>query len=166
MRCIWQQKTFVALVARDFSCLITDYPWRSCYLTPFVPTSRPDILDLLDPNHGDAPRPSHGLLLTSMYADAFNRYTCSLYPVGDGTYIIHVFNFSTGRDGVVHGSRIDRSRFRGSDEDLPNEDLLRWHYRQCVLMNIRRWAVAEYAVSVSDKARRLGKKRRADAFAA
>ena len=53
-----------------------------------------------------------------------------------GDYIVHVFYNTSLRQ--YHGKHIQKTRFRIKDDlELPRDDFLRFHYKQCILKHIR-----------------------------
>lgn len=60
----------------------------------------------------------------------------------DGSYIVHYFRPQDDKDEAFHGKIIPLTRFRiNHRRELPDPKLLRWHYQQCVMMNIRAFEV-------------------------
>ncbi|SCZ92077.1 BZ3500_MvSof-1268-A1-R1_Chr5-3g08321 [Microbotryum saponariae] len=84
--------------------------------------------------------------LTRRLHKSFDRYEWALYPLGDGNFVVHYFHPSSDCDVAYHGKVISRSHFRGFKGKLPGEVYVHWHYRQCVLMNLRGIAVREVYV--------------------
>ena len=56
----------------------------------------------------------------------------------DDVYYVHVFN-SRYMDASFHGLQIGRNKFHSEarKEELPDPDLCRWHYEQCVMLYLR-----------------------------
>ncbi|SCZ95122.1 BZ3500_MvSof-1268-A1-R1_Chr11-3g03630 [Microbotryum saponariae] len=126
-------------------CVVTDCTSATyCWPVHIVPPSRHDIWDKL----GVSGRYelSAGLLLNLCFYTMFAHYAWSIYPLGDGEFVVHCFDptIKTPLGESPHGYVITRERFNIQDDtELPHEDLLRWHYRQCVLRHLRGIAVLE-----------------------
>ncbi|SGZ07029.1 BQ5605_C031g10988 [Microbotryum silenes-dioicae] len=126
-----------SLLARDGTCLITNKDTQGWIgAVHIIPITRQDgVVDVYDA--------SCGILLGIMPHRHFACYGWSLYPLGNGEYIIHYFQPSSEEENWCHGKRIHRSHFRCPDERLPKVEYLRWHYKQCVLMHLRSIAIPE-----------------------
>lgn len=74
---------------------------------------------------------SNGLTLRKDLHTKFDSYEWGIY-VSHGEHIIHVFGDSNHE---MHGLVIDYGRSKMSQ--LPNSELLMWHYKQCLLARIR-----------------------------
>lgn len=143
-----QQREFRdQLVGRDRSCLITGDLTGNFEAAHIVPKARRDVYaqvlskrinrsvraDSIAPFHT-----SQGLLLRDDMHSTYDRYYWSLYHK-DKVYYVHVFN-STYVDARFHGYEIKRSTHfhpRCQDDELPDPDLCRWHYQQCVMLYLR-----------------------------
>lgn len=141
----------VALVARDFSCLVTDARYEKCTPCHIIPPSRPDVYrDILSiitypPPMFDV---SAGLLLRDDIHHAFNRLELSLY-FHDGIYYLHCFILGLEAARELHGKVLRFDHFRGKEPDKPDPRFLRWHYNQCVKARIRGFAVGMEPPSTS-----------------
>ncbi|OWZ61946.1 hypothetical protein C366_00872 [Cryptococcus neoformans Tu401-1] len=149
-----QQAEFrVALIARDFSCLITDEPYTKCTPCHIIPQSRPDIYrDILSIRY---PPPmfaaSAGLLLQDDIHHAFDRLELSFY-FQDGVYYVHFFVLRTRTARELHGKALRSDRFRGEEEDRPEPRFLKWHYNQCIKARIRGFAAGMELPNTSSEA--------------
>ncbi|SGZ02923.1 BQ5605_C033g11235 [Microbotryum silenes-dioicae] len=103
---------------------------------------------------------SAGLLLNLHFYTMFAHYAWSIYPLGVSLYFLSWSRFKsqicralymcfdrtikTPLGKSPHGHLITRERFNiQNDTELPHDDLLRWHYRQCVLQHLRGIAILE-----------------------
>lgn len=126
-----------ALYIRDGFCLLTDQPPGQA--AHILPQSRPEYYrEVLGYDPVNYHNVSFGLLLKGDLHHSFDRGDWSLYPSPDDpkTLIVHVFNDELSTS--FHGKIIPMSRFRVLHErELPNANLLLFHYRQCLIKHIR-----------------------------
>lgn len=63
----------------------------------------------------------------------------------NGRYFFHCFDYMDDEAAQLHGKSYARADMRVSKEDdesdYPDTELCRWHYRLCVLMRVRGYAV-------------------------
>jgi len=74
---------------------------------------------------------SNGLTLRKDLHSKFDSYEWDIF-VSENEHVVHVFGDS---NHDMHGFVIDYGRANPSQ--LPNADLLRWQYKQCLLARIR-----------------------------
>lgn len=126
-----------ALYIRDGFCLLTDQPPGQA--AHILPQSRPEYYrEVLGYDPVNYHNVSFGLLLKSDLHHSFDRGDWALYPSPQDPrlLIVHVFNDELST--ALHGKLIPVSRFRVLHErELPNANLLLFHYRQCLIKHIR-----------------------------
>lgn len=125
------------LSKRDSWCLVTDD--EEAEAAHIIPQSRPEYYREIfgyDPVfYFDV---SFGLLLTKSLHNSFDRGDWALLPDPADPSILLVHVFSQRKAAQYHGKRIDKSRFRVKDpRDLPDNRLLLFHYRQCLIKHVR-----------------------------
>ena len=131
-----QSQFRLALVARDFSCLLSDAEYEKCTACHILPQSRPEYYEeVLGTQARYLFSPAYGLLLRDDLHHAFDRGEIALLPHED-RYIVHVFKYDKDT-AIYHGKILEVNRFRGSAKTRPNSDLLRFHYQQCSMKYLR-----------------------------
>ncbi|BGO99663.1 hypothetical protein NBRC10513v2_003890 [Rhodotorula toruloides] len=124
------------LLIRDGSCPFTYKRGENCEAAHLVPVARTDVYEKL---LGTAApyEVSFGLLLSPNLHRSYDRY--------NGRYSFHCFDYTDDEAAHLHGKSFAPSDMRVSKEDgesaYPDPELCRWHYRQCVLMRVRGYAV-------------------------
>lgn len=149
---VQQNKFRIALIGRDFTCLVTDADYEECTACHIIPQSRPDLYrDILNiPYEPPMFAVSAGLLLRDDIHHAFDRLELSFY-FQDGVYYVHFFVVRPGRC-ELHGKALRFDRFRGREENRPEPRFLRWHYNQCIKARIRGFAAGMELPSTSAEA--------------
>lgn len=126
----------LALVARDFSCLLSDADYEKCTACHILPQSRPEYYEEVLGNQARYLfSPAYGLLLRDDLHHSFDRGEIALLP-HQGQYIVHIFKYDKDT-ASYHGKILDMNRFRGSAKTRPNNDLLLFHYQQCSMKYLR-----------------------------
>lgn len=136
-----QSRFRTLLQIRDGRCIVTNNPdTDDAVAAHILPVSRPEYYqEVLGAQPWSLFHVSYGILLEFAWHHAFDRGDWALYPCPDSTdLIVHVFQGRSARK-VYHGKRIPSSRFRVWDEleDLPDTRMLEFHYRQCLIKNMR-----------------------------
>ncbi|GAA6020054.1 hypothetical protein JCM10207_006771 [Rhodosporidiobolus poonsookiae] len=108
-----------------------------CVATHLVPPTRPDIYENL---RCDPFATSSGLLIDSTAHLAYEHYMWSLYHK-DGLYFFVCFDPTVPPVLACHGTFFTSDDCRSTRADLPNLKLINWHFRQCVLKNVRGYSV-------------------------
>lgn len=131
-----QSQFRLALVARDFSCLLSDADYEKCTACHILPQSRPEYYEeVLGSQARYLFSPAYGLLLRDDLHHSFDRGEIALLPHED-RYIVHVFKYDQDI-AKYHGKILDGNRFRGSAKTRPNNALLLFHYQQCSMKYFR-----------------------------
>ena len=127
------------LLLRDGGCIATGMDECDMLIAAhIVPMSLgQDFLDSLTgiPRQVTLYSVTGGLLLTPTMHHAYDRFMWSIY-VEDGRQYIHTFCHSFHE---LHGKSVHYGSRNGTK--LPNLNLLRWHFTQCVLARIRGYYV-------------------------
>ncbi|KAI5479810.1 hypothetical protein MNV49_002622 [Pseudohyphozyma bogoriensis] len=124
------------LMIRDFQCLLTNADRADCIAAHIVPISRSDIYDLLEIDFQYSV--SCGLLLLAHQHTAYDKYRWSFFVQDNGDLVVHYFEPRNENNRALHGKVITRERFRvNGEEDLPNPDMIKWHYKQAIMKNLR-----------------------------
>lgn len=139
-----QSKFREKLFLRDGHCLLSedddDESLVAAHIVPF--SLGQDFLDTLTtyPRQVGLFSVTNGLLLRSDLHHAYDRYRWGIFVNSEGRHFVHVFGVSTSYRGF-HGKEIHyRSR---NTAKLPNIQLLRWQYRQCLMARIRGFYIAK-----------------------
>ncbi|CAO1627983.1 unnamed protein product [Parajaminaea phylloscopi] len=137
-----EQNDFRLLVfKRDGGCLLSrEYTSRLLTAAHILPASRPEyyreVMGLKPQDHIFINSADCGLTLRSDFHRKFDVGYLALYPAENGDWIVHMFNRQK-EDVDHHGQVISHETFRCDEEDLPNRDLLMFHYQQCVIKSMR-----------------------------
>lgn len=132
-----QNRFGIALIARDFECIVTNAPYQDCIGCHIVPFSRPDIYEsVLGYEETYLYHVWMGMLLESSLHRAYDRGDWALFPRSED-YVVHYFDHSIRDRRNLHGKVIPFTAFRGRPDQRPHPKLLRWHYQQCVQMHFR-----------------------------
>lgn len=131
-----QDRLLKKLLMRDGACVATgEDDDENVIAAHIVPLSLgQDYLDRLTSSPGQVGlySVSNGLLLRPDMHHTFDRFHWSIFVDEANIYYLHVF---CGSQVHLHGKQIE-FRVRGRSR-LPNPDLLRWHYSQCLMARIR-----------------------------
>ncbi|CDR41023.1 hypothetical protein NBRC10512_003074 [Rhodotorula toruloides] len=130
------------LLIRDGFCPFSFKRGENCDAAHLVPAARTDVYEKL---LGTAApyEVAFGLLL-SPNLHRSDRYVWSMH-YQNGRYFFHCFDYMDDEAAQLHGKSYARADMRVSKEDdesdYPDTELCRWHYRLCVLMRVRGYAV-------------------------
>lgn len=135
-----QSRFRLYVLFRDGRCLASQsQDPRAVTAAHIVPVSLgQDYLDGITriPNTVGLYSVTNGLTLRKDLHSTFDSYEWGIFVV-EGLHTIHVFGDS---NHDLHGQVIDYSRSNASQ--LPNAELLMWHYKQCLLARIRGFYVS------------------------
>ncbi|PWN40017.1 hypothetical protein IE81DRAFT_325947 [Ceraceosorus guamensis] len=129
------------VAVRDFSCLLTGDPAEECVAAHIIPQSRPEYYTEIVGREVTYPfLTEHGITLNHAMHRAYDNGDFALWPRGEDL-IVHYFMPKMLKRRAHHGQVIHRSHFRVQDEsELPNKQLLMFHYQQCVIKYLRGFA--------------------------
>jgi hypothetical protein len=137
------------LAIRDGFCLVTDR--KKAVAAHILPLSRPEYYtEVLGYDPGYLYDVSYGLFLSRDLHHAFDRGEWGLYPKPGcaDTLIVHVFYTEDPTDELkeFHGKEITQQRFRiHSVRELPDRNLLAFHYQQCLIKHVRLFSFYPHA---------------------
>ena len=60
-----------------------------------------------------------------------------LIYIQDRSFYVHYLTLSQSEAAALHGKKIRPDRFHGKVESRPDERLVEWHYRQCIMAHMR-----------------------------
>ncbi|PUU82984.1 hypothetical protein B9Z19DRAFT_966055 [Tuber borchii] len=135
-----------AVRERDFRCVMTGQPaldaaygiWRGYTATPIFPLSHEqhwvthgyDSWITIPGARGSISSVQNGMLLRDDISTLFECYDLSINP--DDGYKIVSFR---GNHGRIAGTHLDKAVL--GNPERPVDQVLRWHFRQAVLANVR-----------------------------
>ncbi|PUU82974.1 hypothetical protein B9Z19DRAFT_965889 [Tuber borchii] len=140
-------KVFIQAVReRDFRCVITGQPalnaeygiWVGFTVTPIFPLAHKqhwathdyDSWITIPGSRGSIHSVQNGMLLRTDISILFEAYILSINP-DDGYKVVSFMRDAKG----VAGTHLDKAFLE--DPERPTDELLRWHFRQAVLANMR-----------------------------